>query len=304
MTGALAQSVAYARIPTAALDASARFATEILGLQAVDGPVDEEGFRADIRHRAIVFTRDDGVARQQGVLGVELADDEALTRLARSLAENGFEHRFAGDDDCRRRDVHRALQTRDATGNNIEFVIRPRLDARRFFPSRDTGVAGFHGAGLRSTNIDRDVFFWTRLLGARVSDRVGDITYLAFDERHHRIALYPSNKGGVLNIEIEVDSVDQLMRNARDLRDRQVRIAQGPGRQAASGQVFVHFLGPGDMLFSYVAGMNVLDEPPPRPRQFALTADALCAWGSECQDVPELRASPSDDNRIAKGVTP
>lgn len=309
MTALLAQSVAYARIPTVSLDASARFASEIMGLEAVDRSDFDQGFRADNRHRTIVFThveeRSD-IPCQDGVLGVELADDDAMALVARSLSDHGFSHSFAGDDECRRRDVHRALLTRDASGNHIEFVTRPRVDARRYFPSRDTGVIAFHGAGLRSVNIDRDVFFWTRLLGARVSDRVGDITYLALDERHHRIALYPSQQRGLLNIEIEVEFVDLLMRNARDLARRQVRIVQGPGRETASGQVFVHFVGPEDMLFSYVAGMSVFTGPPPRARQFALTPDALCDWGSSaCPDVPELRAPPNEDTtRFARRVTP
>jgi 2,3-dihydroxy-p-cumate/2,3-dihydroxybenzoate 3,4-dioxygenase len=180
----------------------------------------------------------------------------------------------------------------DASGNRIELVTRPLVSARRFFPSRDSGVVNFQGAGLRSIDVERDLLFWSLLPGTRVSDRVGDIVYISIDEKHHRIALYPSRRTGLLNVAFEVASLDYVMQNYHFVSSRQVRVVQGPGREHASGQVFLHFVSPCETLFSFVAEMRSIDPTRDRPRQFSRNSESLCAWGSECVDEPDLAPIP------------
>ena len=74
------------------------------------------------------------------------------------------------------------------------------------------------------------------------------------------------------------------------MQESQVRIVQGPGREPASRQIFLHVEGPDGLIFSYVNGMADLDGKPRLARQFPLTAGSLCDWGSESKDVPELQA--------------
>jgi 2,3-dihydroxy-p-cumate/2,3-dihydroxybenzoate 3,4-dioxygenase len=72
------------------------------------------------------------------------------------------------------------------------------------------------------------------------------------------------------------------MRNHYVLRDLQIPVVHGPGRRPASGQLFVTFVGPADVLFSFVAEGEV-DAKGRRPRQFPAGAEGLCDWGSECK---------------------
>jgi 2,3-dihydroxy-p-cumate/2,3-dihydroxybenzoate 3,4-dioxygenase len=88
----------------------------------------------------------------------------------------------------------------------------------------------------------------------------------------------------------EVEALDQIMQNSYFMQENQIRIVQGPGREAASRQVFLHVEGPDGLIFSYVNGMAELGEKPRLARQFPLTAASLCDWGSESKDVPELGA--------------
>jgi 2,3-dihydroxy-p-cumate/2,3-dihydroxybenzoate 3,4-dioxygenase len=73
------------------------------------------------------------------------------------------------------------------------------------------------------------------------------------------------------------------------LKERQIKVLQGPGRETASGQTFIRFQGPDNIMFSYVHGMDNVGGR--RPRQFNLRNESLCCWGSNCADIPELRAS-------------
>jgi 2,3-dihydroxy-p-cumate/2,3-dihydroxybenzoate 3,4-dioxygenase len=148
----------------------------------------------------------------------------------------------------------------------------------RYFPRARRRHRRIHGVGLRTTDHARDLAFW-RALGAEVSDWVGDIAYLRIDGLHHRVALYPSKRSGILYAAFEVEALDQIMQNSYFMQESQIRIVQGPGREPASRQMFLHVEGPDGLIFSYVSGMTKLDGKPRLARQFPLTADLALRLG-------------------------
>jgi len=278
--------VCYVRLGTSKLEESARFASEIIGLERVGGIDGEAAFRSDNMYHRICLT---GGAPEDQSIGVELSNESDFDAAKEALAAADLPIREADSDECKRRHVRRALITRDASGNEIDLVVRPAQSGRRYFPSRDAGITGFQGVGVRTTSLAKDLQFWTEILNARVCDRVGDITYLQIDDRHHRLALYPSKRKGILEVSLDVESFDCVMQGNYFMKDRQVKVLQGPGRETVSGQTFLRFQGPDGMMFSYVHGMEATGSR--RPRQFNLGNESLCSWGSHCADVPELRVS-------------
>lgn len=283
----LITSVCYVRIVVSELHASARFASDIFGLQRVAEQDGEITFRSDDRFRTLSLGHNltDGAS-----IGIEVWDEAALEEIAKRLADNGFPARPATTEESQRRHVQTALLTEDGSGNRIDLILRPTRSGRRYFPSRDAGIVQFHGVGLRTTQAARDLAFW-KSLGARVSDWVGDIAYLRIDGLHHRIALYPAQRNGLLYAAFEVEGLDQIMQNSYFMQASQIKIAQGPGREPASHQMFLHVQGPDGMIFSYVNGMSEVNGASRPARQFPLTKDSLCSWGSESNDVPELSAN-------------
>jgi 2,3-dihydroxy-p-cumate/2,3-dihydroxybenzoate 3,4-dioxygenase len=285
-TTPLVASVCYVRHAVSEPQACARFVSDIFGLQQVAVQDGEFAFRSDDRFRTVSLSSDqhDGVS-----IGVEAWDETALQEIGERLREHGFAVKSASPDECRRRYVQAALLTNDASGNRIDLVTRPTRSGRRYFPPRDAGIVQFQGIGLRSTDHVRDLAFW-RLLGAEVTDWVGDIAYLRIDSLHHRVALYPSRRNGLLYAAFEVEGLDQIMQNSYFMQENQVKIVQGPGRQSASRQIFLHVEGPDGLILSYVNGIAEVPDKPGPPRQFPLTATSLCNWGSESKGVPELTA--------------
>ena len=282
----LITSVCYVRLTVSEPSASARFVSDIFGLQRVADQDGEIAFRSDDRFRTVSLSQNspDGAS-----IGIEVWDDTALEEIGRRLGKLGLTVKQATANECRRRYVQSALLTEDASKNRIDLVVRPTRSGRRYFPPRDAGIVEFHGVGLRTTDDVRDLAFW-RALGAEVSDWVGDIAYLRIDGLHHRIALYPSKRNGLLYAAFEVEALDQIMQSSYFMQESQVKIVQVPGREAASRQIFMHVEGPDGVIFSYVNGMTEFDDKPRLARQFPLTALSLCDWGSESKDVPELRA--------------
>jgi 2,3-dihydroxy-p-cumate/2,3-dihydroxybenzoate 3,4-dioxygenase len=285
-TTPLVSSVCYVRHAVSEPQACARFVSDVFGLQQVADQDGEIAFRSDDRFRTVSLSRD----RDDGTsVGIEVWDEAALQEVGERLREHSFAVRIANPDECRRRYVYSALLAEDASGNRIDLVTRPTRSGRRYFPPRDAGIVEFQGIGIRSTDHVRDLAFW-RLLGAEVTDWVGDVAYLRIDNLHHRIALYPSRRNGLLYAAFEVEALDQIMQNSYFMQESQVKIVQGPGRQSASRQIFLHVEGPDGLILSYVNGMAEISGDPRPARQFPLTATSLCNWGSESKDVPELSA--------------
>lgn len=262
------------------------FLTQIMGLQKVEGRNGDLAFRSDDRYHTVAVEADD----EAFAIGVEVDDDHALERLRASFGDAGFSFSEVAAADCERRFVRRAIAARDGSGNRIDFVVRPARSGRRYFGTRDAGVLGLAAVGIRSLDIARDTAFWLAA-GAIVSDRVGEITYLRFDALHHRIALYPSERNGLLYATFAVESLDCIMQNFYHLQERQIRILHGPGRETASGQNFVRFADSQGQMFAFGSDMIRIDESRHRPRQFTPDRFGLCAWGSECREAPELSLS-------------
>jgi 2,3-dihydroxy-p-cumate/2,3-dihydroxybenzoate 3,4-dioxygenase len=273
----------YVRLAVRQPQPAAAFATDVLGLQPVP---DKQAllFRSDDRYHTLCLATDTTTSS----IGIEMADDAAVNQAAEALGKDGFSSREASDEECARRFVRSALIVRDGTGNEIDLVLRPAQSGRRYFPSRDAGVTGLQSVGLRSRALKDDIRLWTTILGAQVSDWAGDVTYLRLDRKHHRIALYPSDRPGIVYVSYGVESMDAIMQSNYFVQERQIKIVHGPGREPASGQIFLRFEGPEGHVFSYAYGLSDI-EPNHHPRQFSAHPSSLCEWGSECQDIPELR---------------
>jgi 2,3-dihydroxy-p-cumate/2,3-dihydroxybenzoate 3,4-dioxygenase len=276
----------YVRLPVQTTQPAATFATDVLGLQHVPNDLEPCLYRSDERYYTLCFA----TSAERPSVGIEVSDEHELDRIAATVANDGFRSREATKDQCARRFVRRALIVEDATGNEIDLVLRPDQSGRRYFPSRDAGVTGLQNVGVRSHAMKDDLELWTTILGAKVTDRVGEISYLGIDQMHHRIVLYPSDMAGFVYVSYGVESMDALMQNNYFVEERQIKVLHGPGREPASGQMFVRFAGPEGYVFSFGFGLAYI-APDHRPRQFTLEASSLCEWGSQCADIVELRSA-------------
>ncbi len=281
------EQLRYVILGTRDLDAATRFADQELGLQAALRNDDETAFRSDERQYSLVYSRGD---QRQQAIGLELRDEAALQAAAEALQARGIDAQREPAL-ATRRNVRALLSFITPGGLRVELVVRPQNQAWRFFPARDAGITGLAAIAVRSTAVAADEALWTDVFGARIGDWVGDACYLGFDGAHHRIALHPAARPGVLAVEFGVEGINQVMQQFYRLREMPQAIAHGPGRRPTSGQVFLSFNGPDEIVYGFVAeGQAVDPSAPPRPRQFADRPDSYCAWGSDCR-IPEFSGS-------------
>ena len=284
------RDIRYVRMGTRDLGAADRFAREIVGLEFAREEAGARYYRSDDRDHTLVYFEGDP---QDHTLAFELSEATALQEGAAQLSDAGVQVHEGSAGECEQRRVRALIRFRDPTGNVIEAVVRPQHSGRRFFPTRDAGLTGFSHVGLCSTSPARDERFWTEMLGARVSDRIGEAALLRIDPVHHRVALFPTTRAGIQHVNHQVAGIDDVMRAWYLLREKNVRIVFGPGRHPTSSAVFLYFEGPDGMVFEYSTGVRLIApelEANYQPRQFPAIAQSFCMWGSR-PDIPEFRQS-------------
>lgn len=282
------RDIRYVRLGTRDLAAADRFARDVLGLEFAREEAGARHYRSDDRDHTLVYFEGDP---RDHTVAFELADAAALQDAGKQLSDAGVKVHEGSEIECEQRRVGAFIRFNDPTGNVIEAVVRPHHSGRRFFPSRDAGVTGFSHVGLCSTLPSRDERFWTDMLGARVSDRIGEAALLRIDPVHHRVALFPTKRSGVQHINHQVQGIDDLMRSWYQLKDMNVRIVFGPGRHPTSGAMFLYFEGPDGMVYEFSTGVRSIapeDEATHRPRQFPAIPQSFCMWGS-VPDIAEFR---------------
>ena len=282
--------IRYVRLGTRDLDAADRFARQVVGLELAREEAGARYYRSDDRDHTLVYFEGDP---RDHTAGFELRSAAELEAAAAALSDRGFEVQRGSADACEQRRVHDFISFHDLSGNRIDLVVRPQHSGRRHFPSRDAGITGFSHIGLCSTDAPRDEAFWCGMLGARVSDRIGDAALLRIDPVHHKVALFPTTRSGIQHVNHQVAGIDDVMRAWYQLREKGVKIVFGPGRHPTSGAVFLYFEGPDGMVFEYSTGVRHIapeDEAGYRPRQFPAVPSSFCMWGS-LPDIPEFRKS-------------
>lgn len=280
--------IRYVRLGTRQRDQADLFAREVLGLERARQEAGASYFRSDSRDHTLVYFEGDPADH---TVGFELRTADELDAAAAELSNAGVEVRLGSADECEQRHVRSFIHFKDPTGNKIDLVLGPHHSGRRYFPSRDAGITGFSHVGLCTTDAQRDERFWTQVLGARVSDRIGDAPLLRIDEVHHKVAMFPTTRSGVQHVNHQVESVDDIMRAWYMLQKKGIKIAFGPGRHPTSGARFLYFFGPDGMIFEYSTGVRLItaeEEPSYQPRQFPRGNESFCMWGA-VPDIAEFR---------------
>jgi 2,3-dihydroxy-p-cumate/2,3-dihydroxybenzoate 3,4-dioxygenase len=279
--------IRYLRIGTRDLESSIKFVTEIVGLQLVA----QEGKAAYFRSHKVATrgdTKDHSLVLFEGdprdqTIGFELNDARDLDAVGAALEAAGRPVRLGTASEAATRRAKAFIATVDPSGNKIEIVARPYYAGQRFFPSRDAGITGFSHIGLFSTDTVRDTKFWVEICNGRISDWIGDTTFLRINTQHHSVVLTPSPGIGIQHINHQVEDIDDVMRSYYFLRERNIKIIYGPGRHPISTAVMVYFEGPDGMVYEYscdVKHITPAEEADYRPRQFSLDHYNGCMWGS------------------------
>ncbi|HLF49583.1 MAG TPA: VOC family protein [Methylomirabilota bacterium] len=133
---------------------------------------------------------------------------------------------------------------------------------------------------LFTPDIDRQVDFYTRVLGMKLSDRSGKIiAFMRCNTDHHSLALLTSIKPGFHHGSFQVGSVDEIAMGALRMADRGWQPGWGLGRHVIGSNFFYYIRDPWGSLAEYYYDLDYIPETCAwEPRDWP-EEDALYVWG-------------------------
>lgn len=221
-------------------------------------------------------------------IGLELGHESDLEKIASRIQAYGRTSKQLGKAELLDSGARQGIEVEDPSGNRLLLLVGSQQTGRPCQSGQTHWLTHLCGVGLCCTALQDDVDFWTKVLDARVRDRVGDVTFLAIDDAHHRVALYPSDRSGVLYTSFAIPNVDALMRNYYILSDNKIDILQGPGKETVSGNLFIRFAGPDGQVFSLVKEESNIDWENHEARCLPLAPLSFCELGAPLERIPEF----------------
>ena len=158
---------------------------------------------------------------------------------------------------------------------------------QRGYPERGVGAAPrrLGHVLLFTPDVDRQIDFYTRALGLKLSDRSGTIiAFLRCNTDHHTLALLTSPRPGFHHASFQVGSVDEIAMGAVRMADRGWQPGWGLGRHVIGSNFFYYIRDPWGGFAEYYFDLDCIPEDCAwQPRDFP-GEDSLYIWGPPVPD--------------------
>lgn len=286
------EALGYLGLNVSDTSAWVRFATDILGTQAVRRNDDTIDLRMDdyaTRLRLIAGEHDD-----LAFAGWEVRDAAALAALGARLAVAGVEVHSGTDTEAADRRVAGLIRFADPEGNAHEAYFGPlqRTDQPFISPTGARFRTGRQGLGhlvLSCRDKPSMLAFFTETLGFRVSDHIRteiipgrpiEISFLRCNGRHHSLALAPvAIPKRIVHFMVEFETIDDVGRALDRCEKQDVHLTFTLGRHSNDQMLSFYALTPSgfDVEIGW-GGLEVDDE-----RWHVVTHDCSSAWGHNYQ---------------------
>jgi catechol 2,3-dioxygenase-like lactoylglutathione lyase family enzyme len=146
---------------------------------------------------------------------------------------------------------------------------------------------------LNTSDIDRSMDFYTRVLGFRVSDwSAHQMVFLRCNTDHHSVAFNSGPHASLNHIAYELPSMEDVMRGVGNFRRRGRTAMWGPGRHGPGNNVFAYFQDPAGLVCEYTSDIQqVVDDSTWVPRVWDRSAETVDRWGTAGLPSDEARAA-------------
>jgi catechol 2,3-dioxygenase-like lactoylglutathione lyase family enzyme len=198
------------------------------------------------------------------------------------------------------------LWIRDPDGTSLQLVVAPKVSpSQKTQPAMQPLVAQGKGAApsrktatpvrprylshilLFTTDVQRQVEFYTRVLGLRVSDSSSGIVAFmhgAHSSDHHLVAFAKSNAPGFHHCSWDVGSLHEVGLGAEQMRDRGYSRGWGVGRHVLGSNYFYYVRDPWGSYAEYSYDIDFIPADLEWPAADHPPEDSFYVWGPP---VPE-----------------
>lgn len=132
--------------------------------------------------------------------------------------------------------------------------------------------------------------FAVEVLGFKLSDRTGHMSFVRCNRKHHCLAYAHSEISSLNHIAFEMQDLDSVMRGVGRLRDAGLEPAWGPGRHGPGNNVFGYFIAPFGALVEYTAEVEEVgdDYKVGTPEDWKWPAGRIDHWGLSKKDTAKI----------------
>ncbi len=266
------KALGYLAIGSTRPDDWAGFATDRLGLQAVDRGGKMRAFRMDDRRQRLMV--DGALPDGSTVFGWEVADAAALDTLGAKLDDARVAVKRGSAAAAARRCVAGLISFADPAGNPLEAFHGGAVATDPFKPGRDIGGfrCGALGMGhvlLAAPRIDTVWAFYRDLLGFRISDYTAAPVKAYFthvNPRHHSLALVEAPHRVMHHLLLELYSLDDVGRGY-DMALADGRVAVTLGRHGNDRMTSFYQRTPSPFYVEYGWGGLDVDDATWKPQE-------------------------------------
>jgi len=294
----LINALGQIEIRTAKLEDWADYGPRFLGLQLAEKTRDGLLFRMDDHEQRILVSRD-ASGTESAVFGWEVDDEAALDALGARLEAIGVAVRALGRDECDYRHVRQAIAFADPAGNAMLAYHGARIAALPFAPGRPlsgfrTGVGGMGHAVVHVKRIDDLMWFYTDVLGFRLTDYVPHpyrVYFFHVSERHHSLAMVESGKTGIHHVMLELQNLDDVGQGYDLAQADEGRVGVTLGRHTNDFMTSFYLYTPSGFMIEYGWGGRNID---PATWQPVEVQHGSSFWGHDrtwmaADDLAEMR---------------
>jgi 2,3-dihydroxybiphenyl 1,2-dioxygenase len=283
-------ALGYIGIKSSQLEQWSRMATDLLGMQPVDGAGKLNTYRMDDRKQRLIVdgSSDAGLA----VMGWEVASSAGLDRLAGRIDDHGVKVRRGSVALANQRHVAELVSFSDPAGNSIEVFCGPELASDPFRPGRPisgfrTGAAGMGHVVLNVDDVEALLPFYRDVLGFKVSDfglKPYKLYFFHVNGRHHSFAMVGSGRNALHHFMVEVGNLDDVGQGYDIAQLEEGRIAYTLGRHTNDHMTSFYVNTPSGFFIEYGWGGRIIDPETWQPHE---TFDGPSLWGHERLYLPD-----------------
>ena len=198
------------------------------------------------------------------------------------------------------------LWIQDADGTPLQIVVAPKVSpSRKSQPAPQPAVAPGKGAApsrrsagvvhprclshilLFTPDVPRQIDFYTRVLGLRISDTAqGIVGFLhgAHASDHHLVAFAKSNAAGFHHSSWDVGSVHEVGLGAETMKDRGYARGWGMGRHVLGSNYFYYVRDPWGSYAEYSYDIDFVPADLDWPAADHPPEDSFYVWGPSVPD--------------------
>ena len=281
----------YAVIESSKPDAWRLLLGEALGMQADALPDQSVSARMDDHERRLLVVP--GPSEDLKALGMELADEQALSIVRQRLQKRGIEVRESTAEAAQQRGVTHFWHFTGPKALEIELYCQARLidtPPRMATSGFVTGDKGFGHVAMSTRRPDQMKQFWREIFDIRHTDDVHYtidgvslcFEFMRFNERHHSIAFVYTPKirldpirTRIQHLEVQAATLDDLSAAWERCRALGLSIAMSVGQHANDKAVSFYVATPSGFDIEYGWNPLVVDEASWQPAVW----NRISTWG-------------------------